>query len=359
MKKNRPVILPAFISIILASAAWYCVEHFGITQALQTFFFGPSYSMKQLQAAAGGSFYHSIKTVVVLILIVFVVYAIIFLLVFECFAVCYFFISSKWRNPEVFISYKNTETGSKTDTTSIALAIKQALEQNRFTVHFFNYDKSAKHDLVNNEIQQLLRKSDAMVVIPDPYHPSYVDTEIQCAAYAEKPVFLIRHVKDQKLPNTANSGHLVLSWNQLKQQHCQPLVYLLQYVHKNWHTRLFIPGKPLLFFLESVTGIMEAIQTYLLAFISFIAAVFLLVYFAIPATVVLFILQATVTLIGVAAAFITLDKILENNRLQKVTRQSVLSSGKTYELFKAANLPKEVLSAIDKRGLASQEDNIN
>lgn len=359
MQKNKPVLLIAFLSLALAAATWYCIDYFGITQGLQNYFFGSSHSMKKIQAAAGGSFYNSIKTVIVLILIVFVVYAVIFLLVFECFALCYFFISSKWRNPKVFISYKNTDTDSKTDTTSIALAVKKVLEQKGFGISFFNYNKNSGHDVVNNEIQRMLRRSDAMVVIPDPYHPSYVDTEIQCAAYAEKPVFLIRHVKDQKLPNTANSGHPVLSWDQLKKQQYQPLVHLLQYVHKNWHTRLFIPGKPFLFFLESVTGIIEGIQTYALAFVGFIAAVFLLVYFDVPPALVLIILQIIVTGIGVAAAFITLDKIFEHTHLQKVTRQSVLGSGKTYELFKEAHFPKEVLLAIDKQGLSLQEGNVN
>jgi hypothetical protein len=287
------------------------------------------------------------------------VYAIFYLLIFECIALLYFFISSRRKNPEVFISYKNTEDDSKSDTTNIALSIKKVLEDNSFRVHFFKYSKTMRHDAINNEIQSMLRKADVMVVIPDPYHPSYVDTEIQCAAYAEKPVFLIKHVKDQKLPNTANSGHTVLLLDKLKKEKYQPLIYLLQYVHKNWHTRLFIPGKPFEYFFNAVTTIIEGIQTFGLAFVGLVTAVFLLVYFSVPVIIVLTILKIVVSAIGLVAAFITLDKIIQNIRLQKLIRQSILSSGKTYEHYKEAKFPKNILSSVDKAGLTLQEDNIN
>lgn len=359
MQQKRPILLPALLSVSLAACVWLLIDQLDIAYGIQKHFFASSFNMKQLEIAAGGSFYKSIKIVIVLILIVFVVYAIFYLLIFECIALLYFFITSRWHNPKVFISYKNTEDDSKTDTTNIALDIKKVLEQNGFTVHFFKYSKTMRHDVINNEIQNMLRRSDAMVVIPDPYQPSYVDTEIQCAAYAEKPVFLIKHIKDQKLPNTANSGHTVLLLDKLKKEKYQPLIYLLQYVHKNWHTRLFIPGKPFEYFFDAVTSIIEGIQKFGLALAGLIAAIFLLVYFSVPVKTVLTILKIVVTGIGVVAAFITLDKIIQNIRLQKLIRQSILTSGKTYEHFKEAEFPKNILTSLDKAGLALQEENIN
>jgi hypothetical protein len=359
MQQKHSMLLPAILSIALSVCTWFFIEYIDIAYGIEKYFFASSINMKHLEIAAGGSFYKSVKTVIILILIVFVLYAIFFLLCFECMALLYFFIFSKWHNPEIFISYKNTEEDSKTDTTDIALAIKKVLEQNRFTVHFFKYSKTMRHDVINNEIQSMLRRAHAMVVIPDPYNPSYVDTEIQCAAYAEKPVFIIKHTKDQKLPNTANSGHTVLLLDKLKKEKYQPLIYLLQYVHKNWHTRLFIPGKPLEYFFEAITTIIEGIQTYVLALIGLITAVFLMVYFAIPVNTVLTILKIVVTCIGIVAAYITLNKIIQNIRLQKIIRQSMLSSGKTYDYYKEAKFSKNILTSLDKAGLALQHNNSN
>jgi hypothetical protein len=359
MQQKQPVILPAVLSIVLALSTWFFIEYLDIAYGIEKYFSGSAYDMQQLQMAAGNSYFKSIRTLFVLLLIVFVLYAVFYLLLFECMALLYFFISSKWRNPEVFISYKNTDADDEADTTNIAGTIKQALEQKGFTVHFFKYSKTMRHDVINNEIQKMLRRSHAMVVIPDPYHPSYVDTEIQCAAYAEKPVFIIKHTKDQRLPNTANSGHTVLLLDKLKKEKYQPLVYLLQYVHKNWHTRLFIPGEPFVYFFETITNIIESIQNLTWALVGFVLTLVLLVYFKVPVNWVLSGLKIVITGIGIIAAFITLQKIGQNIRLQKVIRQSMLSSGKTYDHFKKAAFSKNILGCLDKAGLKLQEDHLN
>lgn len=351
MKQNKPVLIPAVLSLLLAAGTWFLIERLDIAYGLQKYFLNASFTMQQLQHSAGGSLYNSMKIVIVLLLIVFVLYAIVYFILFESVALLYFFVSSRWHNPAVFISYKNTSSDSKADTTAIALAIKKALEQKRFKVYFFEYSKTKRHDEINNEIQNMLRKAHAMVVIPDPYNPSYVNTEIQCAAYAEKPVFIIRHTKDQELPDTANSGHTVLLLDKLKKEKFKPLVYLLQYVYKNWHTRLFIPGMPFTYFFEAITNIIEGIKTYALALAGFILAVFLLVHFAVPVTIVLTTLKIVVSVIGFVAAFITLQKIMQNLHLQKIIRQSILTSGKTYELYKEAGFENNILGCIDKTGL--------
>ncbi len=359
MQQKQPVILPALISILLAACTWFCIEYLDIAYGIEKYFGGSSFDMKQLQMAAGGSYYKSMRTIFILLLIVFVVYAVFYLLIFECFALVYFFISSKWHKPEVFISYKNTDADDKADTTNIAVAIKEALQQKGFTVHFFKYSTTMRHDVINNEIQNMLRRAHVMVVIPDPYHPSYVDTEIQCAAYAEKPVFIIKHTKDQQLPNTANSGHTVLLLDKLKKENYKPLVYLLQYVHKNWRTRLFIPGEPFLYFFETITNIIEGIKTYALALVAFVLTIVLLVYFAAPVNFVLTGLKILITGMGIIAAFITLKKIIQNIRLQKVIRQSMLSSGKTYQHYKEAEFSENILDCVDKSGLKLNEAHLN
>jgi Ca2+/Na+ antiporter len=357
--QKQPFILPAILSIIVAICTWFFIEYLDIAYGIEKYFSGSAFDMKQLQMAAGGSYYKSIKILVVLMIIVFVVYAVFYLLLFECMVLIYFFISSKWRRPQVFISYKNTDDADETDTTNIALTIKDALEQKGFTVLFFKYSKTMRHDVINNEIRNMLRSAHAMVVIPDPYHPSYVDTEIQCAAYAEKPVFIIKHTKDQQLPNTANSGHTVLLLDKLKKENYQPLIYLLQYVHKNWRTRLFIPGEPFLYFFETITNIIEGIKTYILALVAFVLTIVLLVYFAVPINIVLAVLKIVIMGIGIAAAFITLKKIIRNIHLQKIIRQSMLSSGKTYDHFKDAAFPENILTSLDKAGLKLKEDHLN
>lgn len=359
MPQKRPIFLPFILSILLAVCTLLVIEYVDAAFGIKKIFFNSSYDMKQFQIAAGGSFYKSIKAGFVLILVVFVLYAIFYVLVFECIALLYFFVTSRWRDQPVFISYKNTEEDSKTDTTNIALDIKKVLETNGFKVYFFKYTKIMRHDFINKEIQSMLRRAHSIVVIPDPYHPSYVDTEIQYAAIAEKPVFLIKHTKDQKLPNTANTGHTVLLLDKLKKEKYQPLVYLLRYVNKNWHTRLFIPGKPFEYFFDTITSIIEGVQNYVLALAGLVAAVFLLIYFSVPVNTVLLILKIVVTGIGIVAAFVTLDKIIQNIRLQQLTRQSIISSGKTYEHYKEAEFPKNILTCLDKVGLALQEDNID
>ena len=358
MPQKRPILLPFIFSILLAICTLLVIDCVDEAFGIKKIFFHSSYNMKQFRIDAGGNFYESIKIGFVMILVVFVVYAIVYLLVFECIAFLYFFVTSRWRDQAVFISYKNTEDDSKADTTNIALDIKKVLEDNGFKVYFFKYTKLMRHDFINKEIQSMLRRAHSMVVIPDPYHPSYVDTEIQYAAIEEKPVFLIKHTKDQKLPNTANTGHTVLLLDKLKKEKYQPLVYLLRYVNKNWHSRLFIPGKPLEYFFDTITTIIERIQAFGLTFVAFGAAVFSLIYFSVPINAVLIILKVVVTGIGIVAAFITLDKIIQNIRLQQLTRQSIISSGKTYEYYKEAEFPKNILACLDKAGLALQDDDI-
>jgi TIR domain len=356
MQQKRPTIVPFILSFFLAVFILVVIEYVDSTFGIKKLFLGSSLNMKQFQEAVGGNFYKTTMTCIVMILIVLVIYAIVYLIVFECVALLYFFITSRWVNQAVFISYKNTEDDSKADTTKMAVDIKKVLEKNGFRVYFFKYTKTMRHDFINKEIQTMLRRSHSMVVIPDPYRPSYVDTEIQYAAIEEKPVFLIRHTKDQKLPNTANTGHVVLSLDELKKEEYQQLVYLLRYVNKNWHSRLFIPGMPLDYFFKTIGNIIDSVKSYGLAFAGFFLSVFLLIYFSVPVNIVLIMLKIIVTVIGIIAAYITLDKIIQNIDLQKLTRQSFISSGKTYKHYQEAKFPQNILDCFDKVGLSLQEE---
>lgn len=349
MAQNQK-ILAAILSLLLAACTLFFIEYMHYADGIQQYLF---VGMEDMSAGktGGRSYLDNIKAVMVLICIFFVLYAIFFLLFFELLALAYFIFTSRWQKPRVFISYKNAAKDAPVDTAKIAQAIKKSLEQKGFTVLFFNYTEKIRHDEVNFEIQKLLRRAHAMVVVPDPYHPSYVDTEIQCAAYSLKPVYIIKHTKDQKLPNTANSGHTVLLLDKLRKEKFEPLSYLLQYVHRVWHKRLFVLGEPFLFFFETIVDIFEGFQKYVWALVAFVLATVLLVYFAVPTEIVATVLKVVISIVGVAGAYLTLKKIIQNINLQKHIRQSMLSAGNTFEYFQQANLPKTVLNCLDKVGL--------
>ena len=135
---KQPVMLPGILSVALAAGTLLFIEHFDVAYGLQKYFSASATNMKQLQAASGNSYFASIKTIFVLILIVFVLYAVFYLVFFECIALLYFLVSSKWRSPQVFISYKNTADDSKTGTTDIALTIKKCWKKMDLRCTFLN-----------------------------------------------------------------------------------------------------------------------------------------------------------------------------------------------------------------------------
>ena len=205
--------------------------------------------------------------------------------------------------------------------------------------------------IVLTPIQDLLRKANAMIVVPDPYHSSYVNAEIQCAAYSFKPVYIIKHTADQKLPDTANSGHTVFLLNELKEAEYKPLTYILQYVHRVWYKRLIIIGLPLISFLVPFIYLEDEDGSNLKALLVFALITAALIYFDVPILSVLLVVKVIITLLGMYVAYFTTKTIIESIRFEKVIKQSMINAGNTYKYFADAGFDKSVLECIDKVGL--------
>lgn len=345
-------IIATILGIFLATISLYAIEQMGYANDFRNYFFGGITDMGQFKTLIKADWIKGTRNVMFLLFAFTILYIIVFALVFEIFAVVYFVFSSKWRKPKVFISYKNSDKEDEVNTTKIALNIKTFLEEKGFQVFFFHYTESMHHDQVNFEIQKMLRACNAMVVIPDPYHPSYVDSEILYASTEQKPVFIIKHTKDQKLPNTANSGHTVFLWPRLKKAKLEPLSYLLKYVHGFWKMRLFVIGTPLISFLmpfmvldEESDGLGKAIFVFAIATVA-------LVFFSTSLESLLWILKIGISAIGVYVAYYTLLQIFKTINFQNIIKQSILSSGHTYDHYVAAELDKSIIYCLDKQGLA-------
>lgn len=351
MSLSKKIIATLF-GFLLASISLYAIEQMGYANDFRNYFFGGITDMGQFKSTIKNEWIKGTRNVMFLVFAFTILYIVVFALIFEFFALVYFVFSSKWRKPKVFISYKNSDKGDEVNTTQIALSIKKFLEEKGFKVLFFQYTETLHHDQVNFEIQKMLRACNAMVVIPDPYHPSYVDSEILYASTEQKPVFIIKHTKDQKLPNTANSGHTVFLWPRLKKAKLEPLNYLLKYVHNFWAMRLFVIGSPLLSFLMPFFVLDEKSKGLDKTIIVFALATLALVFFSTSLETLLWILKISISAIGVYVAYYTLLQIFKTINFQKIIKQSILSSGHTYDHYVAAEIDKSIIYCLDKQGLA-------
>ena len=349
--KFKLKLFSAIVSIAIALITLYFLEHKGYGKSTQHFFFGDIADGKQLEKLEGEDFYKNIKKIMLLIFAFFVTYACFFVFFFEIIALVYFLVTSKWRKPRVFISYKNADAGSKVNTGKIAEDINADLKHKGFRTLFTPFNKKMDHDNVNLQNQNKLRKADAMVVIPDPYHSSYVNSEIFSAVTLYKPVYIIKHTNDQKLPDTANSGHTVLLLDKLKKEKYTPLSDILQYVHKVWHQRLFIIAMPFTTFLSPFIYLDEGIGNMIKTLLIFGLLTVGFVYFDLQITTMVIVVKIIITLIGIVGVYITLIEIFKNIRLQKVIKQSMINAGKPYDYFKEAGFDKKTLDCVDKVGL--------
>jgi hypothetical protein len=350
MKESQKVIA-IFISISLAVLTLGLMEMGGISDKCSDYFFGNMKNMGQLNYFLQKSYFEGIKTIMLLVFMLFVLYMAFFVMIFLCFSFLYFLLKSKWRKPSVFISHKHSGEGALVNTSQIALDIKAVLEKQGFRICFFKYTNELHHDEVNHQIRDLLRQSDCMVVVPDPYAPSYVNTEIQCAAYDHKPVYIIKHTLDQKLPDTANSGHPVILYQNLDKTTLSPLPKIMNFVHNYWTHQINI----LLYALLAPFFVLveEDEDGFSLKQISFFAAFcFLMVFFNVPLVYVLSLLKLLIIGIGAYACYMALNDIFKKSNLQKAVNQSIVTGGTTYDYFKEADLGDEVLNVLDKNGLA-------
>ncbi|HTN16756.1 MAG TPA: TIR domain-containing protein [Chitinophagaceae bacterium] len=348
--KTGQKIVAALLGLILAMGTFFYLEASGYSADITHYFFGDSTDLKSLSTSSGTHYWQRLKAIMLLLAIFFILYCFVFLLFFEALALLYFLFSSKWRKPRVFISYKNSAPDAAVNTTEIAEAIKNQLGQHGFRTLFFTYTKALHHDEVNFRIQENIRKAHAMVVVPDPQHPSYVNTEIQGAVLAYKPVYLVKFSEDQKLPDTANSGHSVLLWHKLKESKCTALNQLLCYVHQYWTTRFFILGIPLISFFIPFVWIDENDHSFK-ALILFALLVAGLIYINVPLQGLQLFIECITILIATVGAYTTILAIFERSHLQQAARQSVLSGGSAYQAFKEAGIDKAILDCLDEDGL--------
>lgn len=350
MKENQKTIA-ILISVASAILIFTIMEIGGVSERCSQYFFGNMENMGQLNFFLEEGYYKGIRNIMVLIFMLFVLYMVFFIVISFCFSFLYFLLKSKWRKPKVFISHKHSAEGALVNTSKIALDIKAILEKEGFGICFFKYTNELHHDQVNHQIRELLRQSDCMVVVPDPYAPSYVNTEIQCAAYDHKPVYIIKHTKDQKLPDTANSGHPVILYQTLDKKTLSPLPKVLNYVHNHWQSQVHILAYSLIApFYVLVENDEDGLSFKQIAI--FAAFCFGMVYFNVPFLYVLWLIKLLTIGIGAYGCYMMLTDIFKKSNLQKAVNQSIVTGGTTYDYFKAAELGDDVLRVLDKNGLS-------
>jgi hypothetical protein len=190
MKNVLVIIGKLALSGILVGLLYLCI------QAFSSSFFHQPFWLNRLV------FYFSIPVVIYLYsVIAFFILRIIF---------------SRWGAPRIFISYKHLYESN-------ARELKKAFEAANFRVEFLEFEAEAKHDQVIHQVQQKIRRSNGVVVIPDAQKSSFVDAEIMAATALRKPVVILRHTDQQKLPDTAYSGFPVFNLDQLITLKYEPL----------------------------------------------------------------------------------------------------------------------------------------
>ena len=286
----------------------------------------------------------------------FIVLALLYLLLYLGFFIAgtllYLLLSSSWRKPVVFISYKIPGPGDEKNTASIAKNISKALLKMGFKVRMQPTLKNPRHDVLNHSIKTDIRQCGALIAVPHASgESSYVDAEIACAYHNDKPVYIIRHSPGQKLPATANSGHIVFNLQKLQNQSYKPLNNILPYIHGYLPRRagiLVMPFEGLFPFEDfpfNTSGFM--ILSFLLALIAS--------FVNIQVGIVKIPMYIAMILLGLYCAWQTLEKIFTYINLQHNARQTTLSDQPTYlcleEAEEAKDISKESLGSIEKKGL--------
>lgn len=337
------------LSICIALISIFAVDYAGETKFILEYTIGSADDAGDFNFLLKEDFFDGAKKIAAIFLITIILYLIFALFLFICLSVIYVVFSSKWTKPRIFISYKHADENAAVNTDKIAMDMKNALEAQGFGINFFKYDPNGTHDQVNYQIRELLRSSDIMIVVPDPYKPSYVNTEIQCAAYDNKPVFIVKHTKDQRLPDTANSGHPVILYNKLDKNTFQPVPKMLLQVCNHWSVRwrlvlyaLFSPFQ-ILMLSDDDDGIS------LTHIAIFVGISLILVKLCVPFIYIIWAIKLIVFAVIAYGAYFSIDEIFKNINLKNAARQSVLTGGDTNTIFASVfDNDKEVLDCLDK-----------
>lgn len=335
------------LSIVIAIVPVLLMENIAYLRNTETYVLG--LFQQTVQAVQHyGSGKDKGKIIAILFILLSLLYLLLYICFFELLAAIYLAISSKRRKPAIFISFKIPESKDDADTAAIAITIKKYLVERGFRVNIQEPLSRPKHDLLNQDIKQLLNQSDALLAIPHINKSSYVDAEIATAYHNDKPVYIIKYDPAQILPATANSGHIVFNLAKLKTAGYMPLNIILPYINSYWKSRIKIMELPLDKLDPGGKFPFNVFGFYLLAFgLSLLIGINV----SINITLLKFPMEILITILGFYSALVTMNHIYKNINLQKAARQSAISNRPTYELLEQAGFDKSVLGSIDHVGL--------
>jgi len=144
----------------------------------------------------------------------------------------------KLRKTRIFFSYK-------AEYLDFVMSCKRDLERQRFKVLVLPF-QPRDHDQTVLEVREMLKKSDIMLVMPSVNQKSFVDAEILSALVTDKPVVILKHSAEQKLPDTAFVGLPVFNLDKLSAQNFHPLYFFIRRITGNRLHNFYLLGLMLL-----------------------------------------------------------------------------------------------------------------
>lgn len=354
----KQALLSLLTGVMIAVLTFWLMMEWGLDKKIEDAWLNFAGLLKLNPNLSDTDLFRKLFQIAILLILIFFINGFFYAMALELAALIIFLFSSKRHKPKVFIAYKNYDKKFTANTTQIATEIEDNLKD-KFIVHLFP-KSTMHHDNINFQIKENLKKSQAIIAIPDPYETSYADTEIQAAYHADKPVFIIKHTTDQILPSTANSGHVVMILSELRKAEFRPLHKILLYTHNYWKERLFLFRIPLNGLISPIAQLLKEKKKPLdmgrmdklgITAIVYILIMFVFIFFKLDFKTILIGIKAIVSLFGVYASYITLNMIFREVNTQQVIRQSIIDKKSTYNHLKNAGFDKETMSCIDKKGL--------
>lgn len=133
-------------------------------------------------------------------------------------------LTGRWRQIGIFLSYQH-------DHEDLAKSVKKTLET-KWTKTFFIPYKVEEHDKIIESVQEFLKKSDIVIVLPA-MQKSFVDAEILTASTLEKPILFLKINEGQTTPDTGYRGYPVFDLEKLQAYRFMPLHRFILYVSKS------------------------------------------------------------------------------------------------------------------------------
>jgi hypothetical protein len=136
----------------------------------------------------------------------------------------------RWRKIRVFISY-NLENEE------VARSLCERLNKHPVEVLFLPYSELG-HDTIIEQVQGMIKKSDAVIAIPGNRDTqNFTDAEIFAASALQKPIIILVLEQEQRLPNTAYTGYPHFRWSaEVANQKFNPIRYFLAVTFRHFRT---------------------------------------------------------------------------------------------------------------------------